>query len=220
MDSLPGGVELCGGVDSKSISSGDGSDGGKTCILTLILRPSDPAAEPEVATTNKEKSAMLMRLMFPIKPRGYSVPVESYDDQLPSLPEITESQVRRHIVKLRPHKAPGANSIPNIVIKMSADVIMPHLLQIFCATIRLGIYAEQWKEVETYVLWKPGKPRYDIPKAYRPVALVNTIAKLLSSIVAEDLVYLTEKHALLPATTLGGGLVVLQRTHYTCWLTQ
>ena len=131
-----------------------------------MLQPSDPAAEPEVAMTNEEKSAMLMRLMFPIKPRGYSVPVESYDDQLPSPPEITECKVRRHIVKLSPHKAPGADSIPNIVIKMSTDVIMPHLLQIFHTTIHLGIYAEQWKEVETCVLWKPGKPRYNIPKSY------------------------------------------------------
>ena len=145
---------------------GDGSDGGKTHMPTLTLQPSDLAAEPEVATTNEEKSAMLMRLMFPVKPRGYSVPVKGYDDPLPSPPEITESQVRRHIVKLSPHKAPGANGIPNIVIKMSTDVIMLHLLQIFHTTIHLGIYAKQWKEVETCVLRKPGKPRYDIPKVY------------------------------------------------------
>ena len=106
-----------------------------------------------------------MRLMFPVKPRGYLVPVKSYNDKLSSPPEIMESQIRRHIAKLSPHKAPGADGIPNIVIKMSTDVIMPHLLQIFHTTIRLGIYAEQWKEVETCVLWKPGKPRYDIPKA-------------------------------------------------------
>ena len=49
-----------------------------------------------------------------------------------------------------------------------------------------------------------GKPRYNIPKAYRPVALVNTMAKLLSSIVAEDIVYLAEKHALLPANHFRG----------------
>ena len=106
----------------------------------------------QVATTNKEKSAMLKRLMFPIKHGGCMVPAESYGDQLPSPPEIMESQVRRHIAKLSPHKAPGADSIPNIVIKMSADIIMPHLLQIFHTTIHMGVYAEQWKEIETSVL--------------------------------------------------------------------
>ena len=36
------------------------------------------------------------------------------------------------------------------------------------------------------------------------MALVNTLAKLLSSIMAEDIVYLTEKHALLLANHFGG----------------
>ena len=36
------------------------------------------------------------------------------------------------------------------------------------------------------------------------MALVNTMAKLLSSIVAEDIIYLVEKHVLLPANHFGG----------------
>ena len=43
-----------------------------------------------------------------------------------------------------------------------------------------------------------------IPKAYQLVALVNTIAKLLSSIMAEDIVHLMEVHSLLPANHFGG----------------
>jgi len=54
------------------------------------------------------------------------------------------------------------------------------------------------------MLRKPGKPRYDVPKAYRPVTLVNTMAKLLSSIIAEDITHLAEKHQLLPTNHFGG----------------
>jgi ribonuclease HI len=54
------------------------------------------------------------------------------------------------------------------------------------------------------VLRKPGKPAYDTPKAYRPIALLNTIGKLLTAIVTEDLMYMTEKHHLLPANHFGG----------------
>jgi len=68
----------------------------------------------------------------------------------------------------------------------------------------MGYYAKQWKEIVTCVIRKPGKPRYDVPKAYWPVALVDTIAKLLSSIVTEDIVYLTETHGLLPVNHFGG----------------
>jgi len=63
---------------------------------------------------------------------------------------------------------------------MSADIIMLHLLQIYHATIHMGVYVEQWKEIEMCMLHKHGKPRYDLPKVYWLVTLVNTIAKLLS----------------------------------------
>ena len=54
------------------------------------------------------------------------------------------------------------------------------------------------------MLRKPGKLRYDIPKAYWLIALLNTLAKLLSSIVAEGLSFLTEKHQLIPPMHFGG----------------
>ena len=54
------------------------------------------------------------------------------------------------------------------------------------------------------MLQKPGKPCYDIPKAYQPIALLNTVAKLLYSIVAEEITHMVEKHQLLPANHFGG----------------
>ena len=54
------------------------------------------------------------------------------------------------------------------------------------------------------MLRKPGKARYDVPKAYRPIALMNTISKLLSAIVVEDMSHMCDKHCLLPDTHFGG----------------
>ena len=54
------------------------------------------------------------------------------------------------------------------------------------------------------MLWKPGKPQYDIPKAYWLIALLNMLAKLLSSIMAEGLSFLTEAHQLIPPMHFGG----------------
>src|SRR6266481_9276318 len=77
-------------------------------------------------------------------------------------------------------------------------------MRIFCTMFKLGVYYGQWKEIITCVLRKPGKPRYDIPKAYRPISLLNTIAKLATSIVAEELSHIVKTHGLLPATHFGG----------------
>jgi hypothetical protein len=54
------------------------------------------------------------------------------------------------------------------------------------------------------MLRKPGKPRYDVPKAYRPIVLLNTMWKVLAAIVANHISFLTEKHQLLPANHFGG----------------
>jgi len=54
------------------------------------------------------------------------------------------------------------------------------------------------------ILCKPGKPAYDMAKAYCPIGLLDTIGKLLSTLVATELSYLAEKHTMLPPGQFGG----------------
>jgi len=61
-----------------------------------------------------------------------------------------------------------------------------------------------WKSFTTIILRKPGKPRYNIPKAYRPIALLNTMWKVLMAVIAEQLTHTAELHQLLPANHFGG----------------
>jgi hypothetical protein len=56
------------------------------------------------------------------------------------------------------------------------------------------------------VLRKPGEPRYDTPKAYRPIVLLNTMWKVITAIVANHITYVTEKHHLLSANHFSGCL--------------
>ena len=86
----------------------------------------------------------------------------------------------------------GSDEIPNVILKECASILVPYLLHIFCAMFKLWTYYGQWREVITCVLCKPGKPRYNIPMAYRPIALLNSIAKLATSIVVEELSHLVE----------------------------
>jgi hypothetical protein len=54
------------------------------------------------------------------------------------------------------------------------------------------------------VLHKLGKPNYTIPKAYHPIALLNTTGKLLTAVVADQLTYVLEHHWLLLNMHFGG----------------
>ena len=51
---------------------------------------------------------------------------------------------------------------------------------------------------------KPSKADYADPKAYRPIALLNTIGKALEAAIATCISYMVEVYSLLPQTHVGG----------------
>ena len=185
--------------------SGPGSDGSKTRIPMLKLMATESvSSSPGEAATNGDKSEVLTRLMFPREPQVSHVPPQfAYSPSFPIWGEITPRQIGCHITRLSPYKATGTDDIPNIVLIQSADLLMPYLLQIYRVILELGVYMSRWTEIITCVLRNPRKPRYDILKAYRPIMLLNTMAKLLSSIIAEEISHLTEKYHLLPGMHFG-----------------
>ena len=66
------------------------------------------------------------------------------------------------------------------------------------------------------VLRKPGKSDYSLPNVHRPVALLNTIGKVLSACVAEDLTSAVKEHGLLPINHFGcrPGRTTTDSLHY------
>ena len=78
------------------------------------------------------------------------------------------------------------------------------------------------------VLRKPGKPYYTITKAYRPIALENTLGKVLESVMMDIISYLTETYELLPAHHYGGqpgrstedAMMILTENIYKAWKNQ
>jgi len=49
----------------------------------------------------------------------------------------------------------------------------------------------------TVVLWKKGKVDYLILGSYRPIALENTLSKILEKVIADYIVDIAKEHALL-----------------------
>jgi Endonuclease-reverse transcriptase len=175
-------------------------DGDQSRIPTLKVKGNDGFTRE--VNMNEGKAKVLAEVFFPPKPATSSVPQEfSYPDLLPSPLPITEEQIHAHIAKLSPFKAPGPDRIPNIILQKSANLIVPYLLPIYRSIMRYGVYYKGWQESTTCILRKPGKPSYEVPKAYCPIALLCTMAK---SIVSENLITVTEQYQLLPDTHFGG----------------
>ena len=72
------------------------------------------------------------------------------------------------------------------------------------ACLQLSYCPTHFQDTITIVLRKPGKDDYTQPKAYRPIALLNTLRKALEAIVANRLAYLADVHGLLPSRHTGG----------------
>jgi hypothetical protein len=187
-------------------------NGGKSRIFVLKLTQD---RQEHIALTNEEKSNLLAKTFFPPKPPEDTPLHFVYPKPICALGLISKEQIKRQLARLKLYKAPGPDGIPNIVLTKCANTIIDRLYYIYKAILDLGLYYEPWKISTTVVLRKPGKPRYNIPKAYWPIALLNTMCKVLTATIAELITFYTEMHQLLPAHHFGGrpGRMTLDAIH-------
>jgi len=176
--------------------------GEKAVATTPTLR------NPRTGETFSEpegKSELLKGTFFPTLPEAdlQDIRGTAYNDQI-ELPLITEREVHQAILETPPMKSTGPDGIINKILHLASQQITPHLTRVFNQSLLLGYCPSHFRESLTVVLRKPGKDDYTIPKAYRPIALWNTIGKIIDAIIARRLSYLVETHQLLPQTHIGG----------------
>lgn len=161
--------------------------------------------EPPRQTKAKRKSSY--KTFFPPPPPADLSDIIHADYTTNSVPcdiNITKQQLRRVIRKLSPNKAPGPDGIINKVLKDNIETLEPHLMTLIQASLDTGHFPKPLKKTITVVLRKPLKPDYTKPNAYQPIALENTIGKVIESIITELISYLIKTRGLLPANHFGG----------------
>ena len=129
---------------------------------------------------------------------------------------ITNRQIHRAIARLGTFKAPRLDGIPNIMLIRCADLLLPHPGPLYQATFKLDVYLTSWRDSVTIMLRKPGKADYTAPNVHWPVTLLNTIIKVLSACVAEDLTHVIETHGILLSNHFGSrpGHTTMDSLHY------
>ena len=178
-------------------------------IKNYILNTFTPAFVPTLddnAATNEQKIIKLQKAFFPKPPKAdlSDIACAVYPEEVSFNPQISIRQIREAVNKLASDKAPGPDEISNRILKNTLPIIERHLQTLMQASINLGHFPKPFKHTTTVVIRKPNKPDYTKVKAYRPIALENTLGKVMESIVAEIISYLTEMHELLPAEHFGG----------------
>lgn len=162
--------------------------------------------EGKYHTQDKDKATVKTQYFFPtpIQANIEDIPGAIYPNEIDAGPQfVTKAEVEDLLGKLPSDKAPGPDGISNRLLKFCRKTLSETRTEIFNACILLGYHPKGFKESITVILRKPQKARYDIPKAYRPIALLNTMGKVLEKLIADRISKAAEKFHLLPDEQMG-----------------
>ncbi len=161
---------------------------------------------PEGLITAPEgKAKVFKETFFPTLPEADLADLKEYLYS-PSVEwdSLEEHEIVNAIKRAALNKAPGTDGTPNRVLKIALPIILPLLLPLYNACWTLGYHPKLFRESKTVVLRKSAKGDYTQPKAYRPIALLNTLGKALESIMAARISFAAEEFDLLPRRHMGG----------------
>ncbi|GBN96432.1 Putative protein in type-1 retrotransposable element R1DM [Araneus ventricosus] len=119
-------------------------------------------------------------------------------DDLP----FTEAEIAEVIKNTPRGKAPGYDGIDNIIVQTIHKKFPDLFTTLFNKCLQLGLYPDPFKVGNIVLFQKPGKDIHE-PSAYRPIALLPSIAKVLEKLMTQRLIYHLEGNNLLSNNQYG-----------------
>lgn len=115
-----------------------------------------------------------------LHPHG-EVDLNRLTPQDPMMRPIAVAEVQHRIQRLK-SKAAGASGINNIVLQHLPERTLIHITRLFNASLSSGFFPRTLKIGRIYLIPKPGKATTD-PKNYRPICLLESLAKVMEKIL-------------------------------------
>ena len=140
-------------------------------------------------------------LIFPDDPPAHRVR---------DFPTLSLEEVHELLRKTANKTAPGASGFGWLILKWAWPTIGETLTFLYDACLTLGHHPARWKEAVVVVIPKPDKADYTLPKAHRPISLLECMSKLLEKVVASRLQHNITALDLIPTNQFGG------RQHSSC----
>jgi hypothetical protein len=160
-----------------------------------------------------EGMASLLSARF-FSEEGTPIPMSFEDDPAPRetrefLP-FGESELLSLLRVTANKSAPGSSGIGWSLLKKGWEAVKDHLITAYNACLVLGHHPARWKEAKVVAIPKLDKLDYSLPKAHRPISLLETMSKLLEKAVAKRMQHDIVKNELIHANQFGG------RAHSSC----
>jgi len=124
-------------------------------------------------------------------------------DPLPpcDLAPITQNKIAAALSGTSNKLALGLSGINYQLIKWAFQSWPDRFLDLFNAAISLGHHP--WSDALVIIIPKLAKPNYSLPKAYRPISLLECCSKLLEKIIAKRILSNVHHYDILPPTQFG-----------------
>ncbi|KAF8654672.1 hypothetical protein AX14_008250, partial [Amanita brunnescens Koide BX004] len=121
-------------------------------------------------------------------------------------PLISAAEVREALNDTSDSSSPGPDKITWRILKKATWVngAIEGLAALYNQSVESGVWPSWFKSSECVIIPKPNKPDYTIPKAYRPISLLNTVGKLLTKIIANRMQFDAAAYSLLHPGQCGG----------------
>ncbi|KAG6459478.1 hypothetical protein O3G_MSEX011390, partial [Manduca sexta] len=159
----------------------------------LVFNKLRSAAPPLSQSLRPDLLANVVAVLFPAT--EYTTPppmaptgVASSSLSAGDIPEVSPAEMRTAVFRLRgKNTAPGLDGIPGTAWLLALVHLGPRLRSLFFACMVQGAIPARWKTGKLVLLKKEGRPA-ESPSAYRPIVLLDEIAKLFERILHARLV--------------------------------
>lgn len=119
-------------------------------------------------------------------------------------PPITDFVIEEVLKKLPAKRATGGDGTSNEVLKLAKLILLPALLPVFNACLKHGYFPKMWRTATTAILRKNDKDDYSVAGAYRPIALLSCLGKVLETVITRRLAHWAETNHALAQGHVGG----------------
>ena len=183
------------------------------------IKPASAAIPPLTRSENEaitaynhaEKAALLAERFFPAPPADLSdIQDRTFTDETGrqkfEIERIVYTKDIQEILRnTSAWKAPGLDDLPAGFLRACGKPLAEIIAEIATACLMLEYFPQRFRCAEVVVLAKPGKTGKIVhtPGAYRPIALLSAIGKIIEKIMSDRIAAAAEKHNLLPQGQMG-----------------
>jgi hypothetical protein len=186
-------------------TTGAGSSPSRPCCCPWTTTGASCCLCWRAALSTQEKAEMLKRQFFPGELQADLSDMEEahYPPEVEPLPQISLEDIQDIMARQQAFSAPGRDGIPNAFLRALGKPFAEAVATLTQACWKLAYYPMRFRKARTVALRKPGKDDYTNPRAWRPIALLSTVGKVIEAATAAQLRRLAEQYSMLPELQMG-----------------